>query len=208
MTWRSRTPTSIRSATRPTTRSAARRRLNSANRLETPRPAWANERASAPRSGRDVYPTSSRNARTRSLSNGRRSHVVVRQAVVGEQVPVARVQEQLGAVDRLASSRAAGRSSSTHSSSSIMWICSGTPAGHASANSDAGRAAVKNNAPLAPAASRRASAPASRRVRTRRRRARSAAPRRQVDRAPRSSRSRPPARSRRRRSSSVKVLPS
>ena len=49
----------------------------------------------------DVYADASRNAKTRCFEQRRSALVVVGEAVVGEQVPVARVEEQLGAVVRL-----------------------------------------------------------------------------------------------------------
>ncbi len=67
--------------------------------------------------------------------------VVVGEAVVGEKVSIARVQEQLGALDRLVELAATSRSSfggKTHWSASIMWIWSGTPCGHAQPNSEVG----------------------------------------------------------------------
>ena len=62
----------------------------------------------------------------------RRVRVVRQQRTVGEQVPVARVDEQLGQLgsDRLDQLASMSPSSAKNGSRAMPWICTGSPVGH------------------------------------------------------------------------------
>ena len=66
-------------------------------------------------------------------------------------MPVAGVEEELRALDRRVElARGVEVSSSAHSSSSMMWICTGTASGHGPPNSSGGKQLWNSTAPFAP----------------------------------------------------------
>src|SRR6266702_5192892 len=82
------------------------------------------------------------------LDQRRGAFVVVGQAVVREQVPIAGYTNSSALSVVSTSWRATSRS--PHSSASIAWICRGTPCGHGRPNSAVGTALCSSSAPFAP----------------------------------------------------------
>src|SRR4051794_40807122 len=75
------------------------------------------------------------------LEQPRRIRLVVGHAAVGEEVPVAGVEEQLCPLDRLGDLAGGGKVFlRPHGSSSMKWIWSGAPSGHEPPNSESGDA--------------------------------------------------------------------